>query len=181
MRCAVKGGVWFVETDVSVASQPQNLHVLCVVLQKLMVSCTFLLQVACQTVGQMGVFLRQIHLVEQVAVHKMYVTLLVVFSQSDIFVEVDCFHLLERKFLLTAKLRQNFVQSQRGGTRCQTQNGGRFFPHNVGYNVGGNLAHFLIIFHNLYFHFFTSCTLIIFCLPLNCTLPPLYLQANCLH
>src|SRR5699024_1092872 len=107
VRCAVKGGVWFVETDVSVASQSQNLHVLCVVLQKLMVSCTFLLQVACQTVGQMGVFLRQIHLVEQVAVHKMYITLLVVFSQSDIFVEIDCFHLLERKFLLTAKLRQN--------------------------------------------------------------------------
>ena len=142
-----------VEADVAVAADAQQLQVHIALGADIgVVLVAEGLGVLGQAVGHPGVLGGDVHMVEQVALHKIAVALVVVGSQAHVLVQVDGAHVLKAEAALFIPVHQIAVGPLGGGAGGQAQQAGGIVGNLRGDDLGGAAAHGLIVFFTIDSH-----------------------------
>ena len=143
----------FVETDVSVMSNSQKLQVHTAQrLDQFRISTAFFLRIRLHSVRQMCIFHRDIHMVKQILVHKIIITLIVFPAQPLIFIQVHRHNLRKVQISLAEPFHQLFIQADGSGSRSQSENTVWFHNNLCRYDICSLSAHICIIFRFVYSH-----------------------------
>ena len=128
----------FVEADVTIAPQTEQLDINATRIEDaLFVTAAFDMHVLRRAIGDVGVLLINVDMLEKMLPHEPVVGLIMGGRQTDIFVEVEGCHPTEVQILLAVETDQFPVEHQRGATRGEAEHGVGFFPHNPGDDLGG--------------------------------------------
>ena len=146
MRFLHKAVTGFIETNVTVPSQTQQLQI-CTAqfLNQFVVPGTLCLGICGQTVRHMGIFHIDVNVIEQVGIHEIPITLIVGRCQTFILVQVHGTHFFETQVPLRVPRSQLLVGSHRCRPGGQTQHTGRVTNHLCGDQMSCTAAHGRII------------------------------------
>ena len=112
-----------IETDVTVSSDAEKLEIdsagSC---DSRIVFLTFNLNVLCETVRDMGVFLFDVDAVEEIVLHEITVALVVFGRERIVFVKVVALYILEIDFAVFIHFDELFVKTDGRRAGCKTEN-----------------------------------------------------------
>ncbi len=156
MRNATERRAGFVERDVSVRADAENLNILLHFFEKGVISVALRLSVCRFAVFDVGIRKVYIDMIEKIISHKIDVALVARYVKPRVLVEVYGFNLFIARSVLVVVFDHIFIKTYGGGTRCETDNGfGVGFNH-VRHNFKSLLTHFIVIFRYNNLHFFVS-------------------------
>ena len=112
----------------------------------LIVSLAGFVRIRLQSVGNVGVCLVDVDIVEKVMIHEITIALVVVTGEAFVLVEVDAVNLGEIQIAVLIGSDEVFVKADGGGTGCQTQGAARIQGDNGSHDVGCLSAHIVVIF-----------------------------------
>ena len=129
----------------TVRADPQNLDVdAATLLDPLFVPGTERRIVAGVARRNVDVLLRHVHVLEEILVHEVVITLRMARSQANILVQVERRHLREVQSLLAVHAHQLLVQAKRRGTGGHSQHGVRLRVQQASHFLSGHTAHLFI-------------------------------------
>ena len=145
--------VGLVKADVAVQTDAQQLQVdAAQLLDHRVVSLTLGLQVGGTAVGDKGLSLVDVHVVEQVVVHEIAIALVVTAVQTHVLVQVHAGDGGEVNLAGLVVGDQTLVGAHGGGAGRQTQHAVGFHQNLSGNQVSGLIAQLVVGVHNNVFH-----------------------------
>ena len=150
---ASEGATWFVEGDVAVGTDAEELDVDTTSGgDGVFISLAGGGDVGGETVRNVGLGLVDIDVIKELGLHEVVVALVVFGSETEIFVEVEALAILEGDFASLVGFSEQLVHLHRGGAGGQAEDGFGVGLHLVDKDFGGELATFIRILNDRNFH-----------------------------
>ena len=139
-----------VEADMTVTADTQQLHIDAAQgIDESVVAGTLSGGIGVLAVGHVGVGQIDVDLGEEILVHEVAVTLVVLAVEAVVLVQIYGAYLLEADLALSVLLSQLGVHSQRGRTGSQADYGGGLCQNLCSHKGSGTVAHGIVIFFHI--------------------------------
>ena len=156
MRNAAERRAGFVERDVSVRADAENLNILLHFFEKGVISVALRLPVCRFAVFNVCVRKVYIDMIEKIISHKIDVTLVARYVKPRVLVEIYGFDFSVTRSVLVVVFDHIFIKTYGGGTRCKPEYRVGFVLYDFRHDSECFFAHFIVIFRYNNLHFFVS-------------------------